>query len=149
MTRCTLTGDDAEGKAARISFYSDSGAHALTLANAIQAASNASLTTLRGYSQQVVAQAGGQPLNADFPSEQDKLVIILADPTGGVHKFSVPAPIKARFDTNGRTVTYPGGNADVLIGAFIDATAGVKTSDGAAIVKFLRAHRSFRKSRKF
>lgn len=144
-TKNTVTGSDYAGNACRTSFYSDTGAHALDLANAIAAASNASLTKVIGFSEQTVTPGTGTPLNDQYPSTQDKAVLIFRAADNSVHKYQVPAPLSSLFDADFKYIDDTGGAA-TLITAYLDYAF---TPGGEVLSEYLRGHRSFRKSRKF
>lgn len=144
-TKNTVTGTDYVGRTCRTSFYSDTAAHALDLANAIAAVSNAELNKVIGFSDQTVTPGTGTPLNAEFPSTQDKCVLIFRAADNSTHKYQVPAPLAALFDADYQYVPNTGDSA-TLITAYLTYAF---TPGGEALSVFLRGHRSFRKSRKF
>jgi len=96
---------DAKGNTAKMTVKIGDADHATTVADLntlvghLAAASNAhvqsGLDTTNNFT---------YGTNAEFPNVEDKAVLTFKDASGGLHRFAIPAPKLAIFDTDGETI---------------------------------------------
>jgi len=81
-----------------------------------------------------------------YQDVEDKAQLVFVDPLGGFHRFQIPAPKAAGFDTDGETVLASETNMAALIASFTSITYG-RTSDTAALVYVggIRIRRKFQR----
>lgn len=103
--RLALRFRDAKGNVSRMSFlYGDATGAAIltdqdTLKGHLAAITNCSVQEVSGPLRTVVYGT-----NAEFPTVEDKAVLVFSDTQGSRHSFQVPAPKTSVFESDGETV---------------------------------------------
>lgn len=135
----SVTFRDNKGHTATFRFYvkgatvGDLQTNANAIGAAFAALSNCAVQSTRGpWSNDPIRVTYGT--TAVFASVEDKAVLTYQDPTGGYHRFKVPAPLSALFLADGETVD----STNSLIVALNTAIDGVMvTADGAEPLQFI------------
>lgn len=121
--------------------FEDVATVAATLRNAIEGLSNAAFQSDGGASGDSSAVPLAYGTNAEYPAAWQHAVYTFQDSSGAIHRYRIPAPKLAQFDTDGVTVKNDGSVAAVV--AFIDAmknasgTGFVSSRQGLPLTKFV------------
>lgn len=105
-------------------------ANALTIANLIDAASNASLDSATGL------PAAAPPVTASagkYSDIEDKCVVVLQTAAGSIHKVMIPAPVDACFLADNETMDGAGPGQAVGTGMIASCTTRDGTSFAAVV----------------
>lgn len=109
------------------------------LATDLQAVSNAHVSTSLDAA---VSHIYGT--NAEFPNVEDKAQLVFVGPNGDVHRFQIPAPILAIFNTDGETVKASQAAIATVISAFTSFVyGGDQDSSPLVYVGGIRQRRKF------
>lgn len=137
---------DAKGQTARIRVLIGGATNAAvlgfagTLATDLQALSNAHVST---NVDSVPSHTYGT--NAEFPNVEDKAALTFLSPVGTIHRYQVPAPILAAFDTDGETI-IAGDAVTAVVANFQSFVYGHPTDTGPlAYVGGIRQRRPFQR----
>jgi len=150
--RYALTLRDAKGWTGRTSVwitydpadpanFEDVSTVAATLRNAIEGLSNGAFAGDGAASGDNSAIPVAYGTNAEYPAAWQHAVMTFQDSNGSIHRYRIPAPKLAIFDTDGVTVLNDGTQAAVV--AFVNAmknasgTAFVSSRSGKALTNFI------------
>lgn len=157
---------DAKGNVARVTFQlidlgtaATNFTSAINIRNATDALSNAADAGWHGpYTSNDAGTTFGTA--ATYEDVEDKAVMVFATAAGGIHRYSIPAPLSAIFLADAETVDQTNSLVKVFVANVLAATfnsqaptagsGGAGTREGTILTAFLGGYRARRKlKRKF
>ena len=140
VVKATMAFVDDQGQASRVIAYTADSAGANTLSAAIAAASNAGQRNVDAIT---VTVHTGAPTAAVYENVEDKASVVFKALDGSTHKYQLPAPVAAIFESDEETVD-PADPTGVIT-AFLN---GAFAYTGSPLTTFVSGRRIRRRSRR-